>query len=262
MHIAFEAAFRVLSGALLAGFLSNWAAAQTLQRDVIYVPTPQPVVDRMLEMAKVTKDDLVFDLGSGDGRIAISAGKLGARAVGIEIDPERLREANDNLKASSLQERVSFRNADLFKTDFKEATVLTLYLLNALNLRLRPTILEMKPGTRVVSHAFHMAEWEADQEDVVENRRIFLWYVPARAEGKWQIRTPEGNATLELKQQFQKLSGTAKIGDTTVPISNASLRGDLITFSIQTEGGPMTLTGTVRDGRIEGQGGRWNASRD
>jgi 2-polyprenyl-3-methyl-5-hydroxy-6-metoxy-1,4-benzoquinol methylase len=150
--------------------------------DVIYVPTPQPVVDAMLKMANVRKGDVLYDLGSGDGRIPVTAAKrYGVRAVGIDIDPERIAEANANAKAAGVTDLVTFRNADLFASDFSEATVVTLYLLESLNEKLRPKLLrELKPGTRIVSHAFRMGEWEPQQTQEVDGRMIYFWTVPPR----------------------------------------------------------------------------------
>lgn len=150
--------------------------------DVIFVPTPQPVVDAMLEMAGVRKGDVLYDLGSGDGRIPITAAKrYGVRAVGIDIDPERIAEAKANARAAGVTDRVSFRQADLFTSDFSEASVVTLYLLDSLNEKLRPKLLaELKPGTRIVSHAFRMGDWEPERTQDVDGRMIYFWTVPAR----------------------------------------------------------------------------------
>lgn len=151
--------------------------------DVIYVPTPEVVVDAMLELGGVGKDDVLYDLGSGDGRIPIAAArKFGIRAVGIDIDPVRIREANANARAAGVTDLVTFREEDLFQTDISEATVVTLYLLQSLNVKLRPKLLaELKPGTRIVSHSFDMAgEWEPEQTRSVDNRNIYLWTVPER----------------------------------------------------------------------------------
>jgi len=170
--------------ALIAVSAALIAAAPSFARDqypdVIYVPTPHEVVDDMLRLANVHKGDVLYDLGSGDGRIAIAAAKkYGIKAVGIDIDPERIREATENAKKAGVTNLVQFRQEDLFKADFRDATVVTLYLLPSLNLKLRPTLLRMKPGTRVVSHAFSMDDWRPDQTDNVEGRTAYLWIVPA-----------------------------------------------------------------------------------
>jgi multidrug efflux pump subunit AcrA (membrane-fusion protein) len=147
--------------------------------DVIYVPTPQEVVDAMLAMANVTSKDVVYDLGSGDGRIPITAGqKYGARAVGIDIDPQRIKEANENLAKANVSDRVQFLNQDLFTTDLSEATVITLYLLPSLNQKLMPTLKQLKPGTRIVSHSFDMgAEWPPEKTEDVNGRMIYYWTI-------------------------------------------------------------------------------------
>ncbi|MGE3840176.1 MAG: cyclopropane-fatty-acyl-phospholipid synthase family protein [Vicinamibacterales bacterium] len=158
------------------------AAAPTRTPDVIYVPTPEVVVDAMLKVAKVTKDDVVYDLGCGDGRIVIAAAqKYGARGVGIDIDPQRIAEANANAKKAGVTERVKIMQADLFTTNLSEATVVTLYLLPSLNVKLRPKLLsELKPGTRIVSHAFDMGDWQPEQKLEVEGRTVYYWTVPKR----------------------------------------------------------------------------------
>jgi cyclopropane fatty-acyl-phospholipid synthase-like methyltransferase len=161
------------------------ATGQLRSPDVVYVPTPQEVVDAMLELAEVKSTDVVYDLGSGDGRIPITAAKkYGARAVGIDINPERIKEANANLAKAGVGDKVRFLNADLFETDISEATVVTLYLLQSLNEKLRPKLFrELKPGTRVVSHAFSMGDaWKPDQTITVNGRTIYFWRIPADAQ--------------------------------------------------------------------------------
>ena len=172
------------AGALYAGSTSalQQPAAKEREPDVIYVPTPPAVVDAMLELAQVKDGDVLYDLGSGDGRIPIAAArKHKIRAVGIDIDPERIREARANAKAAGVTDRVTFRQEDLFKADFSDATVVTLYLLPALNEKLRPRLLaELKPGTRIVSHSFPMGDWEPEITEEIQNSRIYLWTVPPR----------------------------------------------------------------------------------
>ncbi|MBD2258790.1 methyltransferase domain-containing protein [Pseudanabaena sp. FACHB-2040] len=156
--------------------------------DVVYVPTPQPVVEEMLRIADVQADDVVYDLGSGDGRIVITAAQqVGARGIGIDIDPQRIREANENAEQAGVTDLVEFRQEDLFQTDFSEATVVTLYLLPELNLQLRPRLLEeLQPGTRIVSHAFDMGDWEPDEVVRVGSQTIYYWVVPENAQAKLQ----------------------------------------------------------------------------
>ena len=158
-------------------------AAPAMRRpDVIYVPTPQEVVEAMLQVAKVTKNDVIYDLGCGDGRIPVTAAKkYGARGVGIDIDPQRVKEANENVRMSGVGDRVTIRQADLFEVNLSEATVVTLYLLPSLNKKLMPKLLkELKPGTRVVSHAFDMGDWKPEQELDVNGRRVYFWTIPKR----------------------------------------------------------------------------------
>jgi SAM-dependent methyltransferase len=153
--------------------------ASTRQPDVVFVPTPPEVVDAMLELAVVTKNDVVYDLGCGDGRIVIAAAKRGARGVGIDIDPERIKEAEANAKAAGVSDRVKFLEADLFETDLRPATVVTLYLLPELNKKLQPKLMkELRPGSRVVSHAFDMGEWKAEQERDIDGRHVYFWTIP------------------------------------------------------------------------------------
>lgn len=169
--------------ALLVAVCASTVLAQDAQRparepDVIYVPTPQEVVDAMLKLAKVTSNDVVYDLGSGDGRIPITAARVyGARAVGFDINPVRISEANANLKAAGVGEKVRFVEGDLFEQDLSEATVITLYLLPSLNLKLRPTLWKLKPGTRIVSHSFDMGDWKPEATETINGRTIYLWTV-------------------------------------------------------------------------------------
>lgn len=230
--------------------LARTATAAGPALDVHYVPTPHDVVARMLEMADVQPDDYVVDLGSGDGRIVIAAVRdRGAHAgLGIDLDPQRISEARYNARREGVEDRVTFEEGDLFQKDFSDATVLTLYLLHSLNLRLKPIILErMAPGTRVVSHAFDMGDWEPDRHDVVDGRNVYLWIVPARVAGQWRIEGPDGgDITLSLNQSFQRLDGSATINGATVALREAALRGDEIRFSI----GPDHYVGRVEGDTI------------
>jgi ribosomal protein L11 methylase PrmA len=173
----------VLIGALSPSAFAQAAAQAPLRSpDVIFVPTPQEVVDAMLKLAKVTQTDVIYDLGSGDGRIPVTAAKTyGARGVGIDIDPQRIREANENAKAAGVTDKVKFLNQDLFTTDISEASVVTLYLLPSLNLKLMPKLMkELKPGTRIVSHAFDMGDWKPEQTLNVNGRTVYFWTIPRR----------------------------------------------------------------------------------
>jgi hypothetical protein len=216
--------------------IAKTAAAADPSLDVHFVPTPHEVVARMLEMADVQADDYVIDLGSGDGRIVIAAVRdRGARAgLGIDLDPQRISEARDNARHEGVDDRVTFEQGDLFQKDFSDATVLTLYLLNSLNLRLKPIILErMAPGTRVVSHAFDMGDWAPDRHDVIHGHNVYLWIVPARVAGEWRLEVPDGvDITLSLRQTFQRIDGRAMINGAAVALREAVLRGDEIRFSI------------------------------
>jgi hypothetical protein len=220
-------------------------------KDVIWVPTPQALVERMLEMAKTTPKDYVVDLGSGDGRTVITAAKkYGLRALGIEYNPDMVELSKRNAEKEGVADRAQFVNGDIFQTDFSKATVLTLYLLPNLNLKLRPTILDMKPGTRVVSHAFSMDDWQPDQIDTVEGRTAYLWIVPAKVEGTWRWGGSH-NYELVLQQHFQQVEGLVKADSKMGQLRNARLQGDRISFSVIEFSG----TGNVqRDftGRVNG----------
>jgi SAM-dependent methyltransferase len=227
-------------------------------KDVIWVPTPQELVDKMLDMAKVTPNDYVIDLGSGDGRTVITAAKRGARALGIEYNPDMVELSKNNAAKEGVSGKANFIRADIFESDFSQATVITMYLLPQLNIRLRPKILDLKPGTRIVSHAFTMEEWTSDQTDSFDGRTAYLWIVPAKVEGTWQFAQGE----LTLKQSFQNVAGTLKSGGGTLTLANGRLRGDQISFSA----GNAEYTGRVNGNRIEGtvkgsSAGSWSATR-
>ena len=220
--------------------------------DVPYVPTPQSVVDKMLDMAQVGPNDIHLDLGSGDGRIAIAAAKRGATSTGVDIDPDRIAEANENAKNAGVQDKAKFMRGNLFEMKISDATVLTMYLLERVNLQLRPRVLdELKPGTRVISHAFTMGEWQADERATVENREIYLWIVPAKVAGPWRVTDGEKSFTLQLDQQYQKISGVATIDGKAIPIQDAVLRGREITFSVPLAAGAKQYRGRVNDNAIE-----------
>lgn len=222
--------------------------------DVIYVPTPQEVVDRMLQMAQVRADDFVIDLGCGDGRMPITAAKVyGARGFGVDIDPARIKEAKENAEKAGVGDKVDFRVANLFETKISDATVMTMYLLSTINLKLRPRILdELRPGTRIVSHAFDMGDWEPDDRDTIGYRNVYFWIVPAKVDGRWNLRTGDGQTiALDLKQRFQKVDGTATVNGRAVPLRDARLRGADISFVIDAgEGRATTFTGRVDGGSM------------
>jgi hypothetical protein len=203
-------------------------------KDVIWVPTPDALVTRMLTAAKVTKDDIVFDLGSGDGKIPIAAAKqFGAKATGIEYNPDMAELARRNAKRAGVDNMVNIITGDIFKEDFSKATVVTMYLLPDLNLKLRPTILKMKPGTRVTSHQFHMGDWDPDEKYSIEFRDAYVWYVPAPVEGTWAFKEEQSNTetVVSLVQRYQKVGGTVNVGGKTQPILGAALQGDKLAFS-------------------------------
>jgi SAM-dependent methyltransferase len=224
-------------------------------KDVIWVPTPESLVQKMLDMAKLTPKDVHFDLGSGDGRTVIAAARRGVKAIGVEYNPDMVELSKRAAQKEGVTARAEFIRGDIFETDFSKADVLTLYLLPSLNLKLRPTILNMKPGTRVVSHAFTMGEWDADQTETVEGRTAYLWIVPAKVDGNWRI---EGAADLALKQNFQKLDGT--LGGKA--ITSATLRGDAISFAADGREYSGRVAGDRMEGSIKGgTSGKWNATR-
>jgi precorrin-6B methylase 2 len=196
-------------------------------KDVVWVPTPQALVDKMLDMAKVTPKDFVMDLGSGDGRTVITAAKRGGRAMGIEYNPDMVELSKRSAAKEGVSERATFVQADLFKTDLSKATVITMFLLPSINMQLRPTLLNLKPGTRIVSNTFTMEDWDADETSTVDKDcsswcTALLWIVPAKVEGTW--KTPQGNLT--LKQEFQKVTGNLS----GTPIAAGKLNGDQISF--------------------------------
>ncbi len=201
-------------------------------KDVIWMPTGGELVTLMLKTAKVGPNDLVYDLGAGDGKIAIAAAKeFGARAIGIEFNPDMAAFAQRNAIRAGVGDRVKIINGDIFVEDFSKATVVTLYLLPDLNLKLRPIILKMKPGTRVVSHAFTMGDWEPDQE-IEAGPKGYYWVVPANVAGDWVIDGIEtqNKVVLNLAQRYQRVGGTLSIGGKTQPILNPSLEGDKLSF--------------------------------
>jgi precorrin-6B methylase 2 len=230
-------------------------------KDVVWVPTPQALVNRMLDMAKLTPADYLMDLGSGDGRTVITAAKRGARATGVEYNPKMVELSRNNAKKEGVGEKAQFVQGDIFETDFSKATVITLFLLPELNLKLRPKILDMKPGTRIVSNSFTMGDWQADQTQAATEKdgctaycTAYLWIVPAKVEGKWKL--PEGE--LVLTQVFQNVSGSLGKGDgTSTQLSKGTLRGDRFTFTV---GGAQyvakvdgdTMSGTVKNGTNSG----------
>ena len=203
-------------------------------KDVVWIPTPDALVIKMLEAVKTTRDDVVYDLGSGDGKIPIAAAKqYGAKAVGIEYNPDMAELARRNVKREGVDNLVSIVTGDIFVEDFSRATVVTMYLLPQLNIKLRPTILKMKPGTRVTSHQFGMGEWEPDQQLKVESRDAFVWIVPANVAGKWTLKSDRTSfsGTLDLVQRYQRVGGTLALGGKTRQLLSPWIDGDKLGFS-------------------------------
>jgi hypothetical protein len=217
-------------------------------KDVIWVPTPEAQVGTMLDIAKVTTEDFLIDLGSGDGRTVIAAAKRGTKARGIEYDSALVALSIKNASREGVSGKAEFIRGDLFQADLSRATVITLFLLPEINLKLRPSLLELKPGTRIVSNSFHMDEWIPDStlraEDCLFWCDAFLWIIPAKVGGKW--KTSEGE--LELDQKFQIISGTLKRRKRAKIISNAKLSGNHITFMVKHE----KYSGIVNDFKMEG----------
>ena len=229
-------------------------------KDVIWVPTPQALVDKMLDMAKVTPSDYVIDLGSGDGRTVITAAKRGARALGIEYNPDMVELSKRNAAIAGVSDKANFAKADLFESDFSQAQVITMFLLPDINLQLRPKILDLKPGTRIVSNSFTMGDWKADETATVKDGcasycTAYLWIVPAKVDGTWKLSQGE----IALKQTYQALSGSIRSGATTTPITDAKLNGEHISFTA----GRVKYSGRVSGNSMDGESsnGKWTATR-
>lgn len=225
-------------------------------KDVIWLPTPQTLVDRMLDMAQLSSRDRLVDLGSGDGRLVITAAKRGIPARGIEFNPDMVALSKRAAAAEGVGDRARFEQADIFKSDFSEATVVTLFLLPALNMRLRPTLLAMPAGTRVLSNSFDMEDWQPDESfQVVEGCSGYCnalkWTVPAKAAGTWQL----GDRRLVLRQTFQMLEG----GAGAAPVSDARLTGKAIRFTLDGKRHVGEVDGTRMRGTVDGQA--WTATR-
>lgn len=243
-------------------------------RDVIWVPTPSELVDRMLTMAETKPTDYVIDLGSGDGRTVIAAAKkFGATALGVEYNPDMVALSRRSAEKEGVAGKAQFQQGDIFQTDFSKATVLTLYLLPSLNLKLRPTILNMKPGTRVVSHAFSMEDWQADQTESVEGRTAYMWIVPAKVAGVWRLdvagASPRTYETT-FQQQYQNVSGSVRSNGKPLQFGPGKLRGETLTFSITDESNVRRdFTGRAVGDKIEGMvkvagtsaESKWSATR-
>lgn len=241
--------------------------AGQIGKDVMWIPTAQALAEKMLNLAQVTPQDYVIDLGSGDGRIVITAAKRGARALGIEYNPDLVELSKRNAAREGVADKAMFIKADLFESDFSSATVITMFLLPELNIQLRPVILDLKPGIRIVSNSFDMGEWTADQTVAVSKEegcdnfycQAFLWIVPVKVEGAWKL--PHGE--LALRQSYQMISGDLNSGTDRISIADGRLSGDRISFRI----GDADYTGRVIGAAMEGtfkwgeSAATWSASR-
>ena len=271
----------VFLGVLLAAGAALGADEEVkITEETPYVQSPDIVVDTMLGMAGVRGNDFVIDLGSGDGRIVIKAAKeRSARGFGVDYDPNLVKLATNNAKAAGVSDRVIFYQQDIFKTHLESASVITMYLLEEYNMALRPRLLALKPGTRIVSHDYSMGDWMPDAEKTIpvpekkvglhKESTIYFWVVPARVEGKWHSVLPSGGRRVEfdLQQKFQDISGAATIRGRRFPLERAVLRGSFITFRFLEGKRTWRFNGHVTAGRIAGQVGlgdgeyRWRALR-
>jgi SAM-dependent methyltransferase len=228
----------------------------TMMGEVPFVPTPQVVVDEMLRVANVGPQDTVFDLGSGDGRIVITAAKkFGARGVGVELDEHLVAQSEEGARDAGVEQRVKFLQQDIFKTDFADATVITLYLLPTVNRRLRPLLLELKPGTRIVAHDFDLDDWKPDQITTVR-KNVFLWIVPAKIGGRWVLRVPMAgsvrNYVIDFRQTFQNIDGVARLDGQPAQMWEPRLRGDRIQFVIVDDADREHEASLYFEGRVTG----------
>ncbi len=266
---------------LLSLCLTPYLPAQERHLDVPYVPTKYPVVDEMLRLANVQKTDILIDLGCGDGRIVVAAAqKCGARAIGVDIDPDRIEESQENAAKAGVKDHVKFIQGDLFQADVREASVVSLYLLTSVNIKLRPRLIrELRPGTRVVSHNFGMDNWKPDQTSNVMvdeiSHDVFLWIIPANASGtwKWTMGEPKANWEMNLEQLFQQISGSISVNGASAALKDAVLSGDKIKFTAERQINEKTVSfvfeGVVRGHTIVGKAtqngkefGEWKASRN
>lgn len=245
--------------ACLTAFLSCTSPSVSKELDVPYIPTPQIVVDRMLDMAAVDSGDYLIDLGSGDGRIVISAALRGAKGHGVDLDPERVREAEENARRAKVRDRVIFLEENIFETDFRGASVVTMYLLSGLNLRLRPKILdECRPGTRIVSHRFDMGPWRPDAVERVDAhdglgpRTIYYWVVPARVAGTWSWKLAGQTHRMKIKQQFQRLEVALDSDERQFKVLDAQLKGSRLSLTFESGLARFIFFGFVEGDSIEG----------
>jgi hypothetical protein len=274
MQLAFQVLKKVLPAAACAALLFPFTlrAASGDQPSVPYVPTPQAVVERMLAMAKVGAGDYLIDLGSGDGRIVVTAArKYGTRGFGVDLNPVRIDEANENARRNRVTDKVAFYQRNLFETDLSQATVITMYLLPRVNLQLRPKLLDLKPGTRLVSHDFDMGDWKADEHVRMDasdkfsgaggDSDVYLWIVPAKVAGAWRSQLTAGgkpqNYEIRLEQKYQSVGGSVLVNGKPALIQGAKLNGAELSFAFSAElnGAPVKheFSGRVDGGRIVGE---------
>jgi len=282
-HSKFTAAVRTAVASLALAAFATAALAQTQPKDreftpqvgqagkdVIWVPTPDDLVERMLRMAQTTSKDYVVDLGSGDGRTVIAAAKkFGARSLGVEYNADMVDLSTRNAVREGVTANAKFIRGDIFETDFTQATVVTMYLLPGLNLKLRPKILDMKPGTRVVSHQFNMDDWQPDETTNLDGRRAYFWIVPAKVNGTWRILSGSDVWDATLEQRYQVIEGSIKLGALNAGLREPRLVGERISFVfVDNAGVRREFTGRVNgpamDGTLRADNGsetRWTATR-
>ncbi|MEJ2110705.1 MAG: class I SAM-dependent methyltransferase [Acidobacteriota bacterium] len=266
----FQILLIVTTLSFLAGVVPLIVKAQVYQphvgqggKDVIWVPTPDEQTKAMLDLAEVSAADYVIDLGSGDGRIVIAAAERGATALGIEYNPDMVELSREKAEKAGVSDRATFIKADLFEFDFSKASVITMYLLPDLNLKLRPKLLYLEPGTRIVSHAFNMDKWEADRVITSGGRSLYLWIIPAKVDGTWTWTENSKTATLDLDQTFQMLEGSITFEGNTMPAMNMQLRGDRIAFTCgnQYYSGRVTPSGIQGTIQLQDKNLDWIATR-
>ncbi|SHF87832.1 Methyltransferase domain-containing protein [Fodinibius roseus] len=250
----------IYKAVVIGFFLSVSLPLSAQDLDVPYVPTPNEVVEKMLDIAQVQSDDYVIDLGSGDGRIVIAAAKRGASGHGIDLDPERIAEARKNARKEKVDDKVLFKEQDIFETDISEASVITMYLLPSVNKKLRPTLLdELQPGTRIVSHSFDMGDWEPDREVTLSSENtnrthtIYYWVIPAKVDGSWNWSVNGKNFNMQVDQQYQNM--TVSLSDengTSYDIREKELEGDRISFRAVDGDQHYIYSGRVDGDTVEG----------
>ncbi len=255
---------RILLNITVAALLLTASVARAQwPYEVPYVPSPQIVVEEMLRLANVTKADFVMDLGSGDGRILITAArKFGARGLGVDLDESLVAQSDENARVANVADRVQFIRQDLFKTDFSKASVITMYLLPGVNMRLRPSLLALKPGTRIVAHDFDLGDWQPDVK-VTIRKNVMLWIVPAKIQGRWRLplalSAGAQNLDIDIRQKHQEIDGVVRVADRPpAGLWQASLRGDRVSFvivdnTVREDEANLYFEGVVRDGVMEGE---------